>query len=274
MELAKKRIRRIQPLSRQEQQGYLFILPAFLMLLLVLGLPAAMAILNSFFPLWSEIRTLTLENYIKLAGDKLFWNSLKITISFVGSTVFLHLLLGLGVALALNAEIRGRRFLRLIAILPWTVPDVISGLMWRFMYNPTSGIINSVLLQSGLTTNYIEWLAHPSLALPSIILADLWRGYPFVMLILLAGLQSIPRELYEAARVDGASVFQEFRNITIPLLKPMMIIAVALDTIWQFRRFGLVYNMTLGGPGHVTHGDEISPSISRVSAYSSKWTSD
>ena len=129
MELAKKRIRRIQPLSRQEQQGYLFILPAFLMLLLVLGLPAAMAILNSFFPLWSEIRTLTLENYIKLAGDKLFWNSLKITISFVGSTVSLHLLLGLGVALALNAEIRGRRFLRLIAILPWTVPDVISGLM-------------------------------------------------------------------------------------------------------------------------------------------------
>jgi multiple sugar transport system permease protein len=239
-------------LSRQELQGYAFILPCILMLLLVLGFPTAIAVVNSFTPLWAEVKTFTLANYVKLAGDKLFWNSLLITFRFVASTVVFHLIVGLAVALALNAQIKANRFFRVIAILPWTVPDVISGLIWRFMYNPTSGIINSLLIRHGLTRTYIEWLALPNLALPSVIFADVWRGYPFVMIILLAGLQAIPRELYEAAKLDGATTLQEFRHVTIPLLSRMIIIAVALDTIWQFRRFGLVYNMTLGGPGHVT----------------------
>jgi multiple sugar transport system permease protein len=239
--------------SRQELQGYAFILPCVLMLLLILGFPMTIAVLNSFTPLWSEVKTFTLENYVKLARDDLFWNSLLITFRFVGGTVLLHLIVGLAVALALNAQIKANRFFRVIAILPWTVPDVISGLIWRFMYNPTSGIINNLVRSSGVTKTYIEWLAHPKLALPSVIFSDVWRGYPFVMIILLAGLKAIPRELYEAARVDGASAFQEFRHITIPLLKRMIIVAVALDTIWQFRRFGLIYNMTLGGPGHIIY---------------------
>ncbi len=238
--------------SRQELEGYAFILPSLLMLLLILGFPMTIAVLNSFTPLWSEVKTFTLENYVKLARDDLFWNALLITFRFVGGTVLLHLIVGLAVALALNAQIKANRVFRVIAILPWTVPDVISGLIWRFMYNPTSGIINDLLHKTGVTNAYIEWLAHPKLALPSVIFSDVWRGYPFVMIILLAGLQAIPRELYEAARVDGASALREFRHITIPLLGRMIIIAVALDTIWQFRRFGLVYNMTLGGPGHVT----------------------
>lgn len=254
MEMNKRRARFVafKGPSRQELQGYAFVLPCVLMLLLVLGFPTTIAVVNSFTPLWSEVKTFTLENYVKLARDDLFWNALSITFRFVGSTVLLHLIVGLAVALALNVEIKGHRFFRVIAILPWTVPDVISGLMWRFMYNPTSGIINDLVRSSGVTKRYIEWLAHPRLALPSVIFADVWRGYPFVMIILLAGLQAIPRELYEAARVDGATALQEFRHITIPLLKRMIIVAVALDTIWQFRRFGLVYNMTLGGPGHVT----------------------
>jgi multiple sugar transport system permease protein len=103
-----------------------------------------------------------------------------------------------------------------------------------------------------LQNPYVEWLAHPRLALPSVIFADVWRGYPFVMLILLAGLQAIPKELYEAARVDGASALQEFRHITVPGLARMIQVALALDVIWQFRRFGLVYNMTQGGPGNAT----------------------
>ncbi len=252
MNRGRARLLAIKAPSRRQLEGYAFILPCVLMLVLVLGFPATIAVLNSFTPLWSEVKTFTLENYVKLARDELFWNSVSITFRFVGSTVFLHLIVGLAVALALNAQIRANRLFRVIAILPWTVPDVISGLIWRFMYNPTSGIINGLLRQYGLTNTYIEWLAKPNLALPSVIFADVWRGYPFVMIILLAGLQAIPRELYEAARVDGASALQEFRHITIPLLRRMIIIAVALDTIWQFRRFGLVYNMTLGGPGHVT----------------------
>lgn len=212
----------------------------------------AAAVANSFTPLWSPEKTFTLANYLKLLKDTLFWNALKVTGFFVSGTVFLHVLVGLVVALALNTAIRARRFFRLIAILPWTVPDVISGLIWRFMYDPTSGIINHLLMRTGLVHDYIEWLAQPGMALPSVILADVWRGYPFVMVILLAGLQAIPKDLYEAARVDGATAVQEFFYITIPGLLRIGLIALALDTIWQIRRFGLIYNMTLGGPGHVT----------------------
>ncbi len=232
--------------------GFAFALPALLLLLLVLGIPAIIAVANSFTPIWSEVKTFTLDNYIKLQQDKQFWESLWVTILFVAGTVGLHLVLGLIVALALNTEPMGKWVFRIIAILPWTVPDVISGLVWRYMYDPTQGIINYFLDRIGMQNPYVEWLAAPQLALPSVIFADVWRGYPFVMLILLAGLQGIPRELYEAARVDGASMLQEFRHITVPELARMFQIAFALDVIWQSRRFGLVYNMTQGGPGNAT----------------------
>lgn len=239
-------------MPRNASLGYLFVLPTLLMLVLVLGFPVVIAVLNSFTPLWSAERVFTVENYTNLTRDDLFWNSLQVTAIFVGGTSLLHLFVGFIVALALNSEIRGCAFFRVIAILPWTVPDVISGLVWRFMYNPTSGIVNHALHQLGVTQRWIEWLGDPDLALPSVIFADVWRGYPFVMLILLAGLQAIPRDLYEAAQVDGASVLQEFRYITLPSLVRIIAIALALDTVWQFRRFGLVYNMTFGGPGYAT----------------------
>jgi multiple sugar transport system permease protein len=230
-------------------QGFAFVLPTLLMLLLVLGFPIAVAVVNSFkLPDGSW----TLEHYAKILRDDRFRNSLVVTFTFVGGTVVLHLVVGFIIAAALNTSVKGRQFFRVVAILPWTVPDVISGLIWRFMYNPTAGIINRVLLDLGLANTYIEWLGDSDLALPSVIFADVWRGYPFVMLILLAGLQAIPEELYEAAKVDGASVIQEFRHITIPMMRGMILIAVALDTIWQFRRFGLIVNMTAGGPGNVT----------------------
>jgi multiple sugar transport system permease protein len=232
--------------------GLAFVLPSLLLLLLVLGLPALMAVANSFTPIWSEAKTFTFDNYVKLQQDRQFWESLWVTIVFVVASVGLHLVLGLTIALALNTEPLGNWFFRIVAILPWTVPDVISGLIWRFMYDPTAGIINYFLGRLGVENPYVEWLAAPHLALPSVIFADVWRGYPFVMLILLAGLQAIPKDLYEAAQVDGASGFQEVRHITIPGLSRMFQIAIALDVIWQFRRFGLVYNMTQGGPGNAT----------------------
>lgn len=238
---------------RHQRQGYLFILPCFLLLLGVLGFPMVMAVLNSFAPIWREgFRGFTLAYYAKLLRDDLFWNSVLKTFYFVGGTVFLHLLLGMSVALALNAQIRARRFFRIMAILPWTVPDVIAGLVWAWMYDPLSGIVNDFLRRIGLITSPIEWLANPSLVMPSVILADTWRGYPFVMLVLLAGLQAIPKELYEAAKVDGATPFQEFIHITIPNLKKMIAIAAILDIIWQTRRFGLIWVMTQGGPARAT----------------------
>lgn len=238
--------------SKTEMTGYAFILPCMLLMLVVFGIPATVAVANSFTPIWSEVKTFTFANYIRLQQDKQFWESLRVTLIFVAGSVSLHLALGLGVALALNIDVPGKWLFRIVAILPWTVPDVITGIVWRYMYDPTAGIINYFLDRIGVPNPYIEWLGRPHLALPSVIIADVWRGYPFVMLILLAGLQAIPQELYEAARVDGATAWQEFRHITIPGLSRMFMIALALDTIWQFRRFGLVYNMTQGGPGNAT----------------------
>jgi multiple sugar transport system permease protein len=137
-------------------------------------------------------------------------------------------------------------------LLPWTIPDVVAGIIWKWMLHPINGIVNDLLLTGGLIGAPIEWLSRPTLAFPSVIAANIWRGFPFVMVILLAGLKSIPIEQYEAAAVDGATVLQRFLFITLPGLRKLMVIALALDTVWEFRRFGLVAAMTAGGPGYST----------------------
>lgn len=232
-------------------QGPAFVVPAIVALALVLGYPTLQAVLTSLRagPVGAGY---TVDHYAAVLGDGRFWNGLAVTLTFVGATVTLHLAAGMAVALALNTEIRARRLLRLVAIIPWTVPDVMSGLIWRFMYNPTSGVINAVLSRLGITDRRIEWLGDPDLALPSVIVADVWRGYPFVMLILLAGLQAVPTWQYEAAMVDGAAAWQRFRHVTLPNLRTVIIVAIVLDAVWQFRRFGLIFNMTQGGPGNET----------------------
>jgi len=239
---------------KKEHEAYLFILPAFLMLIIIMGFPLTMAVLMSLNLVWVKKSLLgfTLDNYIRLFKDGVFYNDLFVTLTFVLSTVIFHILLGLGVAMLLNTEIKARRFFRVAAILPWTIPDVIAGLIWRFMFEPLSGIINSVLARLHLIQSPITWLSDVRLALPSVIFAEVWRGYPFVMLLLLAGLQAIPQGLYEAAEIDGASVLKRFWYITLPNLSRIIMIAFSLDFIWECRRFGLVYNMTGGSPGHAT----------------------
>lgn len=234
---------------RDDYKGYWFVLPATLLLVFILGFPALAAILQSFNLIWVRNPSFTLANYQRLATDADFLLSLQNTVVFVSSTVVLHLLLGLGVATLLNLEIKARRFFRVIAILPWTMPDVIGGLVWRFMFDTLPGIVNAVLLKTGLIVEAIDWLGVPTLAFGSFIIAESWRGYPFVMLILLAGMQAIPIQQYEAAELDGASILQAFFRITVPNLRPMFIIAVVLDTIWECRLFGMVFSMTGGGPG-------------------------
>ncbi len=147
-------------------------------------------------------------------------------------------------------EIRLKWLWRVIAILHWTMPDVIGGLVWRFMFDTLPGIVNSVLVRTGLTAEPIDWLGSPGLAFFSVMLAESWRGYAYPMLILLAGLQAIPRQQYEAAELDGCSAIQKFIYVTIPNLKHMFIIALVLDVIWESRLFGMVYSMTGGGPGY------------------------
>ena len=235
---------------REHHKGYLFILPAFLLLLFILGFPAIAAILQSFNIMWVSQPSFTVKSYISLSRDAEFLASLLNTVAFVACTVGFHLLIGLAVALLLNMEIRNKRFFMVIAILPWTVPDVIGGLIWRFMFDTLPGMVNAVLLKAGFIVDPIDWLGNPKLAFPSLIFAEVWRGYPFAMLILLAGLQAIPKEQYEAAEIDGASKVQGFVYITVPNLKYMFVIALVLDTIWECRLFGMVYSMTGGGPGY------------------------
>jgi multiple sugar transport system permease protein len=247
------------PRMTNHRTGFFFVLPAVLLLLIILGFPACAAILQSFDILWADSATgAGLANYVAVATDPAAWNALWITAKFVVLTVVFHLVFGLLVALLLNKNMPGKWFFRVAAILPWTIPDIIAGIVWRFMLDPLGGFLNALLAQLGMIQEPVDWLGTANSAFASIVAAESWRGYPFVMLILLAGLQTISREQYEAAQVDGANSFQSFVYVTLPNLKRMIFVAVILDTIWEARLFGLVYGMTSGGPGDAT---EVMPVI-------------
>lgn len=231
--------------------GYWFVLPGTIMLAVILGFPAVTAILES-VGLVGGKGGASVANYTRLLGDGQFrvtaWN----TLVFVVAVVSFHLVMGLAVALLLNLDVPGRWLFRVLAILPWTMPDVIGGLVFRSLFDTLTGGVNAVGMLLGLMQEPKDWLGHPSWALFSVIMAESWRGYPYVMLILLAGLQSIPRDQYEAAAIDGAGWWTSLFHVTLPNLKPMIIIAMVLDIVWECRLFGMIYGMTGGGPGDAT----------------------
>jgi len=228
--------------------GYVFVAPALALLLAVLAYPAARSLRLS-LSAGRGASGYVLIQYAELLRSDVFRQVLANTAIFVAASVLLHLLLGLAVALALNRPLVGRTAFRVMALLPWVVPDVVAGIVWKWILNPLYGLMNDLLFRAGLIAAPVEWLTSPRLVLPSVILANAWRGFPFVMIILLAGLQSIPIELYEAAAIDGAGTLQRFRHVTLPGLRKVLIVALALDTIWEVRRFGLIQAMTAGGPG-------------------------
>ena len=236
----------------ERRTAYWFVGPASLLLFVVLGFPVVAAILGSVNFTWNGGASASLKAYARLWTDAEFMGALRNTAILVGGIVSLHLVLGMSVALLLNAEVRLRWLFRMLAILPWTMPDVIGGIIFRFIFDTLYGGLNAVALALGWIEQPIDWLGRPGLALLSLIMAETWRGYPYVMLILLAGLQAIPREQYEAAAIDGAGWWQTFRYVTIPGLTTMIIIAVVLDAVWQCRLFGMVFGMTGGGPGQAT----------------------
>lgn len=234
--------------------GFLFVLPATLMLVVVLVFPAGMTLKLSLSPeggggTWA----LTLAQYQKAFGDPVLAQTFRNTFAFVALSLLGHLLVGLALALALNQALPGQTAFRLIALVPWTIPDVVAGILFRWVLNPVHGSLNP-LLQNLIPVfpPDFAWLSSPTLAFPSVILANVWRGYPLVMVMLLAGLMAIPRELYEAAAVDGAGRVKRFLYVTLPGLRTIVLIALALDMVWEFRRFALVLTMTGGGPGTLT----------------------
>lgn len=243
-------------ISRENKYGYYFVLPATLLLMAVIILPA----INTFK---LSISTkdggfCVFKHYARAISDPVVQAAFRNTFLISTVSVSFFIIIGLSIALFLNRPMRGRVWLRVIALLPWTVPDVAVGLTWRWIYNPTYGVLNGLIGKLGLPFGNIEWLSSPDLAIYSIIATNIWRGYPFVMVILLAGLQSIPKEWYECAALDGANAFKQFWHITIPGLKKSLIVSLALSTIWEFRRFALVSIMTGGGPGYST---EVMPTL-------------
>lgn len=231
--------------------GYWFVLPGTVMLGLILGFPAVTAVLES-LGFGSARSQIGIDNYAHLLSDMGFRASAWNTLLFVILVVTFHLIVGLAVALLLNLEVRGRWFFRVLAILPWTMPDVIGGLVFRSLFDTLTGGVNALGLKFGLLQNPVDWLGSPEWAMFAVVMAESWRGYPYVMLILLAGLQAIPRDQYEAASIDGASRWHAFFHVTLPNLKPMIIIAAVLDIVWECRLFGMIYGMTGGGPGDAT----------------------
>ncbi len=231
--------------------GYWFVLPGTIMLAVILGFPAVTAILES-VGLVGGKGGAGLANYTRLLGDTQFHVTTWNTLVFVVAVVTFHLVMGLAVALLLNLDVPGRWMFRVLAILPWTMPDVIGGLGFRLLFDTLTGGVNAVGMMLGLMQEPKDWLGSPSWALFSVIMAESWRGYPYVMLILLAGLQSIPRDQYEAAAIDGAGWWTSLFHVTLPNLKPMIVIALVLDIVWECRLFGMIYGMTGGGPGDAT----------------------
>ncbi len=193
-----------------------------------------------------------LTNYIRAAGDSHFWETVVRTLVFTIVAVSLELLLGLLAALALHHSPIGRGLSRTAALVPWVLPTSALALGWIWIFNDQFGVANDLLQRGGILSGPFAWLGHPHSAFAVVILADVWKTTPFIMLLLLAGLQTVPAQLYEAAAIDGASAWRRFVSITLPHLQPAMFVAVLFRTLQSFGIFDLVYVMTGGGPGGAT----------------------
>lgn len=242
--------------SREQRTALIFLLPALLLLLLVFGYPIFRAFWLSLFTknLGTELQPIFagFDNYVRMAGDGRFWNSLWTTSIFTTASVIFELVLGLGIALVLNQQFVGRGVMRTIAILPWALPTALIALAWTWIFNDQFGVANDILLRLGFIDTGINWLGEPTLAMVAVIFADVWKTTPFISILLLAGLQSISPDLYEAHSVDGASSWQSFRQITLPLLMPQILIAMLFRFAQAFGVFDLIKVMTEGGPGGAT----------------------
>ncbi|WP_416840368.1 carbohydrate ABC transporter permease [Haloferax sp. DFSO52] len=221
----------------------------------------------SFYPivdtLWASLHTgyilptepltfVGLEHYESLLSNGSFWNSLKVSLIYTFVSVPVELVIGLGIALLLNREFKGKYLAQAAILFPWALPTVINAKIWAWLFHGEYGVINDILIRVGIIDAAFPFLAKPTAALAAMTFVTIWKTSSFMALILLAGLTGIPSHLYEAARMDGASKFEQFRDITLPLLKPTILVALIFRTLPAFQAFGLPYGLTNGGPGEAT----------------------
>lgn len=226
-----------------------FVAPSLVLMCLVTVYPIFHVLwlsLNKKHLIFGDREFVGLGNFAFLAQDARFWNALGNTAYFTAASVALELVLGLGIALLMDRAFRLKGLMRALVLVPWAVPTVVSARMWEWMYNTDFGILNYAL---GAKVN---WLGSTFWALNAAVFMDVWKTTPFVAIILMAGLQTIPRELYQAARVDGAGPWAVFRNVTLPLLKPVILVVLIFRTLDAFRIFDAIYVLTGGGPAQST----------------------
>jgi multiple sugar transport system permease protein len=242
---------------RSRALPYALLLPAILVTLLVVFLPMAEAIITSLYDLilWkpNASRFVGFGNYVKLFADPVFWTALGNTALWIGLTVPLQMGLGLIAALLLNREFPWRGLARALIIIPWALSSVVIALMWRWIYDPNTGVLNDILVHLSIIRSGIPWLADPATALYAVIATLVWQGFPFFAVMTLAGLQGIPHSQYEAASIDGASAWRQFRHITLPGIAPVLATAGLLRVIWVANSMDVIFVMTGGGPGYATH---------------------
>jgi ABC-type sugar transport system permease subunit len=244
-------------LRQQDRRiAWLLVAPSLLIMLGVTVWPIVSTLILSFFNAPAGInqaRTFVgLGNYLALLTDQTFWETIGRTLYFTLVSVGLEMVLGLAIAQLIHSHPYGWKFLRFALIIPWAVPTIVNGAMWRWIYNANFGALNGLLFQLGLIKHYVAWLTLPDMAMNLVILADLWHTMPFVALILQAALATLPLELDEAAAVDGANAFQRFWSIRLPLLRPAILVALIVRTVDAFRVFDIAYVVTNGGPAFKT----------------------
>ena len=232
-----------------------FVLPAataMVVLALVPLLHVFYLSLHRVLPVFGTSRWVGLGNFAHLLKDARFWSALRTTVYFASVAVTLEVLLGLLMALLLNQTFRGRGIVRTAVLVPWALPTVVTARMWEWIYNPDFGLLNYLLHRASLFGKPISWLGDPFWAIHAAILADVWKTTPFAALILLAGLTSIPGEVLQAAKVDGAGPLKVFREVTLPLLRPALVVTVLFRFLDSFRAFDGLYVLTGGGPANTT----------------------
>ncbi len=236
--------------------GFGLILPS---LLIILGISLQPILSTLYLSVFESSRGINVErtfvglgNYTALLSEALFWVTIGRTLYFTLVSVGLELVLGLAIAQLIHSHPPGWQFLRTSLIIPWAVPTIVNGTMWRWIYNADYGALNGLLLQLGLIDKYIPWLTKPNVAMNLVILADIWHSVPFIALILQAALATLPADLEEAAAVDGANALQRFLLIRLPLLRPAILVALVIRTVEAFRVFDIIYVITNGGPAFGT----------------------
>jgi multiple sugar transport system permease protein len=243
----------------RRRAGLAFVAPTAVFLAAVIVLPLG----HAFWTSLHRIRGLNatfigIGNYARLAGDDAFWHSLGVSFAFTASAVALHLAIGLALALVVNELRVARTALRIVFLTPWMVAPAVGATIWLWLLEPQFGVVNYLLRAAGAAATPVAWLGEPATALASVIAVDVWRGVPFVMLLMLAGLQTIPADQYEAAAIDGAGAWTRFRFVTWPNLRYLVVVATTLDVINTIRHYDIIGVMTGGGPAGAT---EVLPAL-------------